>query len=314
MKSHKTTKTKTVQNKKLAADSVTLQKQKPKTNNHVPVLLHEVIETLSPYKGDTYLDLTAGYGGHASAILSATGTATDSVLIDRDMNAVQALRQKLPDAQVVHSSMSDYLNSCDRTFDLILADIGVSSPHLDESSRGFSYMHEGPLDMRMDQLQELTAADIVNSYDESVLADILYTYGEERASRKIARAIVNNRPFHTTTELALLIRKLLGTKNSKHPEARSFQALRIAVNKELDELQTLLHIAPRLLSHKGRLAIISFHSLEDRMIKRVFNELGTMTYDAQYHALTKKPIAPSKQELVSNPRARSAKLRVLQRK
>ncbi|MCA9348643.1 16S rRNA (cytosine(1402)-N(4))-methyltransferase RsmH [Candidatus Saccharibacteria bacterium] len=286
-----------------------------KINNHIPVLLNEVVEYLKPKAGERYLDLTAGYGGHASAIIARTAAPDQATLVDRDMNAVQALNQKLPKSKIVQANAAEYLtDSLDVAYDIILADIGVSSPHIDVASRGFSFMTEGPLDMRMDQSQQLTAETVVNAFSEVELADILYTYGDEKFSRRIAHEIIKNRPLYKTTELAGIIRGCLGTRKSAHPEARSFQALRVFVNDEIRQLEVILAQAPFRLNPGGRLGIISFHSLEDRLIKQKFSELGQNTYDSQYRLLTKKPISPSNIEIVSNPRARSAKLRVLQRK
>jgi 16S rRNA (cytosine1402-N4)-methyltransferase len=196
-------------------------------------------------------------------------------------------------------------------FDGIIADLGVSSPQLDQPSRGFSFQKEAPLDMRMDQNQELTAAEIINLMDEKTLADIFYKYGEERLSRRIARKIVENRPFKTTTQLASAIARCVPKKyryGRIHPATRSFQGLRIAVNGELEALEKFLEIAPEWLKKGGIIGIISFHSLEDRLVKHRFKESEILTI------LTKKPIIPQTDEQTENPRSRSAKLRLAQKK
>ena len=194
-------------------------------------------------------------------------------------------------------------------FDMILADLGVSSPHLDIASRGFSFSQEGPLDMRMDQSQELTADFIVNNYSEARLTELIKRYGEDPKARQIARSIVQNRPIHTTQELATNIAKIWPGHSRVHPATRTFQALRIAVNDELEQLRLSLPVWIDLLAPNGRLAVISFHSLEDRLVKQIFQELGGDRYDAILEVLTKRPVSGDTNEIVFNPRARSAKLR-----
>jgi len=207
-------------------------------NTHEPVLLAEVLDYLKPEKGDRYLDLTAGYGGHATAILQATaGTAT---LVDRDENAVHELKRLFPKAALKHQdflSASQTLAEAGEQFDIILADLGVSSPHLNEADRGFAINQDGPLDMRMDNRQELTADTIVNTYSDAELADILWRYGEEPKARQIARLIVGNRPLHSTKTLAAVASRAWPGKSRVHPATRTFQALRIAVNDELNLLE-----------------------------------------------------------------------------
>ncbi|HET7320644.1 MAG TPA: 16S rRNA (cytosine(1402)-N(4))-methyltransferase RsmH [Candidatus Saccharimonadales bacterium] len=285
-----------------------------KNTIHTPVLAQEVLTYLDPKAGERYLDLTAGYGGHAALVLERTGNATGTVLVDRDENALQALTERFAGQPVrmLHEDFfgaSRMLQQQGGQFDLILADLGVSSPHLNEGTRGFAISTSGPLDMRMDQRQELTADTIVNTYSIDELATLLQRYGEEPKARQIARLIVHNRPLHTTTALADVIARAWQGKSRVHPATRSFQALRIAVNDELRLLEQSLPLWLELLAPGGRIAVISFHSLEDRLVKQAFHEAGGNRYDAVLHELTKRPVTPQPNELVSNPRARSAKLR-----
>ncbi len=281
--------------------------------NHYPVLLAQVVEYLAPQSGDTYLDVTAGYGGHAQAILEQT--KAPAVLIDRDQQAVDYLRQLFgtKDVQIIHSdylTASYQLQSAGRQFDLLLADLGVSSPHLNMASRGFSFQAVGPLDMRMDQRQSLTAANIVNTYNEKQLSDLLRKYGEEKQALQFAKAIIANRPIKTTAELAYVIAKATKKGRAKtHPATKSFQAIRIAVNDELNQLEQALPVWIDLLKPGGRLVVISFHSLEDRLVKQTLAQMGGNGYDAILKILTKHPVTANRQEIVFNPRARSAKLR-----
>jgi len=281
---------------------------------HVPVMLAEVLRYLDPKEEASYLDLTAGYGGHAEAVLERTNAPTKAVLVDRDSNAAAFLTHKFDGtgAEILNKDFlaaSRELQAAGRTFDAILADLGVSSPHLKEANRGFAIALHGPLDMRMDQSQTLTAADIVNMYPEAELVTILERYGEEPKAKKIARFIVQNRPITSTTELARIAARAWPGHSSVHPATRTFQALRIAVNDELGLLEKSLPIWIDLLNPGGRLAVISFHSLEDRLVKAAFNEAGKSGYDATLAILTKSPVTASHDELVNNPRARSAKLR-----
>jgi len=281
---------------------------------HKPVLLEEVIKYLNPQKGETYLDVTAGYGGNSREILSVTKNFSESVLVDRDQMAVDHLNNLFnKKVEVLHSDFltaSRELKDKGKKFDLILADLGVSSPHLDIASRGFSFQNPGPLDMRMDQRQILTAASIVNEWTQEEIAQILKVYGEEPHANKIAQIIVDNRPFKTTEELATIIARTSGKWLKKHPATKTFQGLRIAVNNELLQLEQALPIWFSLLNPGGRLGIISFHSLEDRIVKNYFNEFGGNRYDAEFKIVSKHAIVASKNELVLNPRSRSAKLRV----
>jgi 16S rRNA (cytosine1402-N4)-methyltransferase len=286
---------------------------KPINNTpHTPVLLKETLECLALTKGDRYLDLTAGYGGHAAAILEKTGTAATSVLVDRDQEAISHLAEKFPNTTLIHEdflSASSELLSANEQFDLILADLGVSSVHLDNASRGFSINQDGPLDMRMDNRQSLTAEEVVNTYSKEDLVEILRIYGEEPKSNRIAGLIVQNRPIRTTHELATVVAKAWPGHSKVHPATRTFQAIRIAVNDELGMLRKAIPIWAKLLRPGGRVGIISFHSLEDRIVKQVLNELAGDRYDAELRLLTKHPVSASDEELVFNPRARSAKLR-----
>lgn len=272
------------------------------------------MQYLSPKRGETYLDLTAGYGGHAQAVLARTGSLTPAVLVDRDQNAIRSL-EKIFTGETVSLWHTDFLSAATkllaakRQFDLVLADLGVSSPHLNEGARGFSIMGHGPLDMRMDQNQTLTAEIIVNTYDLDRLTDILKRYGEEPKARLIARAIVDARPLTTTDQLAAIAAKVWPGHSRVHPATRTFQALRIAVNDELGLLQNALPVWLELLAPGGRIAVISFHSLEDRIVKAVFAETAGDRYDAQLQLLTKRPVMASPSETDINPRARSAKLR-----
>ncbi len=290
--------------------------QNPHTNNvHIPVMLSEVIKYVKPQKGERYLDATAGFGGHAKAVLDISGNYSQSVLVDRDMEAVAELKKRFESSgvNVLHKDFltaSKELLEQSRKFDIIVADLGVSSPHLNEVSRGFSFTKDSPLDMRMDQTQEITAWDIVNKSSEEQLADILRRYGEEPRFRQIASLIVENRPINSTKELAALPQKAWGRHSRTHPATRTFQAIRIAVNDELTQIDQALPLWFKLLAPKGRLAIISFHSLEDRIVKQFFASRSGNRYDASLTLLTKHPVAPGPHEIANNPRSRSAKLRV----
>jgi len=282
---------------------------------HVPVLLSEVLATIKPHPGESYLDLTAGYGGHAREILDVTQQYKDSCLVDRDEFAFNYLRGEFPsDLKILNMDFYGavlQLFKCGKTFDIILADLGVSSPQLDMEERGFSYQHDGPLDMRMDKGQKLTADFIVNHYSERELADIFVRYGEEKPGRAkmLAKEVVRNRPIKSTLELSNLI--ISKSRYSKtHPAAKIFQALRIVVNDELGELERTLPLLPRLLNKGGRVGIITFHSLEDRLVKEYFKDASSYGEESELILVNKKPIVAGVQELGINPRARSAKLRV----
>ncbi len=279
---------------------------------HVPVLSGAVIEGLQVRAGDRYLDATVGGAGHAELILRAAADV-ELVALDQDLQALAASEERLAEfsrTTFIHTNFARY-DPADLRFDGILADIGVSSTQLDQSQRGFSFRHEAPLDMRMDSTQELTAAEIVNHWDEKTLADTIYQYGEERLSRRIARRMVEKRPFSTTTELADAIAGAYPAKARHgriHPATRTFQALRIAVNGELTALENFLAKAPDWLAPGGRLAIISFHSLEDRIVKYAFRG------DERLQIITKKPLVATREEVRENKRSRSAKLRIAERK
>lgn len=287
---------------------------------HVPVLLDKVLELLNPKSGENYLDLTAGYGGHATEILQRTENYQASVLVDRDINAINALKPfEEKGVRLIHD---DFLATArelikeGRRFSLLLVDLGVSSPQLDRATRGFSFRNDGPLDMRMDSRQELTAAKVINSYTEEDLTNIIVKYGEEpyNYAKRIAGAIIAGRPIESTGQLSELIeRSHRGPRKKIHPATRTFQAVRIHVNDELTQVEQLMPLLPELLASGGRVGIISFHSLEDRIVKRYFAEQAVSGYEAELTILTKKPVDGSIYD-VHNPRSRSAKLRVAVKK
>jgi len=286
---------------------------------HKPVLANEVVSYLAPKQGESYLDLTAGYGGHADKILEVTQNYKGAVLVDRDQSAVEYLKAKYQEVKpmIVHD---DFYNAALRLvesghkFDMILADFGVSSPQLDQGRRGFSFALDSRLDMRMDERQELDAWVVVNKWSERKLQEIFVEYGEERMGRAkmLAREIVHNRPIETTGELAEIIKRKSGY-GKKHPATQIFQAIRMVVNDELLQIQGVLPLLTRLLSSGGRVGLISFHSLEDRLVKNYLLEMSERGVESELKILTKKPIVAGKNELVNNPRARSAKLRVAER-
>ena len=280
---------------------------------HLPVLPEQVMEGLNVQTGGRYLDATAGGGGHSLMILQAAADV-ELVAIDQDLQAIAAAKARLSEFKsriTFHHTNFARFNPGDLRFDGILADIGVSSTQLDQAQRGFSFRQEAPLDMRMDDTQALTAEEIVNYWDEKTIADTIYEYGEERLSRRIARRIVQNRPFSTTTELAWEVAGAFPAKARHgriHPATRTFQALRIAVNGELKVLEEFLAVAPDWLNPGGRLAIISFHSLEDRIVKYAYRG------DERLQIVTKKPLVATAEEIRENKRSRSAKLRIAERK
>jgi 16S rRNA (cytosine1402-N4)-methyltransferase len=287
---------------------------------HIPVLLEEVIDLLKPGKGDSYLDLTAGYGGHAAAIKDLLGKDGSMSLVDRDKEAVQTLKKVFAEDQNVEIIHNDFLAASQKLlktgkrYNVILADLGVSSQHLNNPKRGFSFSRTGPIDMRMDQEQKFTAEEIVNKFSIDEISTILIKYGEIKRARKLAEFIVKGRPYKDTSQLSKQIARFVGNRKKIDPSTLTFQAFRIAVNNELDQLEKSLPIWLEILKPGGRLGVISFHSLEDRIVKRFFNDYGGQRYDARLHILTKKPVIGSDKEVVFNPRARSAKLRVAQRK
>lgn len=296
---------------------------------HQPVLLEHVIRVLAPQKGESYLDGTAGFGGHAAAVIQHLGSSGQAILIDRDANAVRALVTKFSDSsEVIHASFLEAavrLKADGTVVDMILLDLGVSSPQIDNAQRGFSFKHDAPLDMRMDQSQELTAADVVNTYSEKNLSRIIAEYGEEPKARAVASAIVAGRPYKTTLELAKVIRTRAVRPKDIDAATKTFQAIRIEVNAELDQVKLALPIFTELLAPGGRLAVISFHSLEDRIVKTFFNTesrdcicppkqpICTCNHHASLSVLTAKPIVAGSTEIAINPRARSAKLRAAEK-
>ncbi|SKB14426.1 Ribosomal RNA small subunit methyltransferase H [Planktothrix sp. PCC 11201] len=284
---------------------------------HIPVLSRELIAGLEIRAGGEYLDATVGGGGHSLLLLQA-GENIQLTAIDQDKDAIAAARVKFEQAdlsllervQFWQGNFAEYQPKS-KQFDGIIADLGVSSYQFDQPERGFSFRHTAPLDMRMNQQQSLTAAEIINHWDEKQLADIFYQYGEERLSRRIAKGIVEKRPFQTTTDLAYAIGGCVPASYRHgriHPATRVFQALRIAVNQELTRLEKFIDQAQYWLKPGGRIGVISFHSLEDRIVKHRLKESPIL------QVLTKKPIQPQPDELNNNNRSRSAKLRLAERK
>lgn len=291
---------------------------------HLPVLLDEVLSWLRPATGGRYVDATVGNGGHAAAILAAAGPDGCLLGLDADPAAIEVARTRLAEfgdrATLVNASFRDLAAVVEAQafgpVNGVLMDLGISSRQLDTGGRGFSFRHDEPLDMRFDPTRGESAAALLNRADETEIADILYQFGEEYRSRRVARAIVRQRaqaPFATTQDLVHAVESALGPKRGRiHPATKSFQALRIAVNDELGALEQTLPVAASVLAPGGRLAVISFHSLEDRRVKQFFRVGGTA--EAPLAELTRKPIAPAAEEALRNPRARSAKLRVAERK
>ncbi len=320
--------------------------------SHVPVLLKEAIDFLNVRRGGTYIDATVGLGGHSYEIAKRLDAPGHLIGLDKDPAALEIARKRLLPPGEEKAGSSTALSSpggdemlarndkvlseggdwptvtlLQRSFaqiadgqraasvDGILADIGVSSLQLGDAQRGFSFQADGPLDMRMDPRSERTAEQVVNHLDERELADVIYEFGEERRSRRIARAICRSRPIRSTSHLAEILsaaaRPMNQAERRIHPATRTFQALRIFVNRELDDLKALLEAAPRILKPGGRVVVISFHSLEDRIVKDAFRE-GSIK-DKYFRVLTKKPVIASELEQDRNPRARSAKLRAAER-
>ncbi|MEB3340802.1 16S rRNA (cytosine(1402)-N(4))-methyltransferase RsmH [Okeania sp.] len=280
--------------------------------NHIPVLSNELISGLAIRPGGIYLDATLGYGGHTQLILAAAPDVK-VIAIDQDEQAITNCQTSLvhenSNIEFWHGNFANYQPE-NIQFDGIIADLGVNSVQLDTPERGFSFRYEAKLDMRMNQQQTITAAEIINHWEETKLANIFYTYGEERLSRRIARKIVESRPFETTTQLAEAIAHSVPRKYRYariHPATRVFQALRIEVNQELSSLEIFLKKAPNWLKIGGRIGMISFHSLEDRLVKHGLRDSSIL------QVLTKKPIQPQDHEISMNPRARSAKLRLAER-
>ena len=303
---------------------------------HVSVLLKEAIDFLAIRRGGTYIDATLGLGGHSLEIASRLGPQGRLIGFDKDTQALELARQRLsamesqgeqPAITLLHSSYADLgRHVAPASADGILADLGVSSLQFGDPARGFSFQAEGPLDMRMDPQGERTADQVVNHMREEDLANVIYEFGEERRSRRIARAIVRARPIRTTAHLAKVISAALRPMKDSatrktgagwrprqeriHPATKTFQAIRIFVNRELDDLKALLEAAPRALKPGGRLVVISFHSLEDRMVKDAIREGARQ---GVYQVLTKKPVEAGQEEIERNPRSRSAKLRAAER-
>jgi 16S rRNA (cytosine1402-N4)-methyltransferase len=286
---------------------------------HVPVLLAETLELLAVRPGGLYVDGTVGLGGHAAAVLRASGPDGRLVGLDRDGETLERARARLAEfGGRARLEQGDYREIpqrlCGEAADGILLDLGVSSAQLDDAERGFSFQAEGPLDMRMDRSGGTTAAFLVNRLGEKDLADLIYEYGEEPASRRIARAILfarQRKPIETTTELADIVRRAAPRRRpgAPHPATRTFQALRIRVNRELEGLAGALEEAAGCLNPGGRLAVIAFHSLEDRAAKEALRALSARGF----RVLTRKPVRPGEAEVRANPRARSARLRAVQR-
>ena len=291
---------------------------------HVSVLLKEAIDFLAIRRGGTYIDATVGLGGHSLEIASRLGPQGHLIGFDKDPRALELARKRLseiggdaPKVTLLHGSYADVAERvAPASADGLLADLGVSSLQFGEAARGFSFQAEGPLDMRMDPHQERTADQVVNRMREEDLANVIYEFGEERRSRRIARAIVRARPIRTTAHLAQVISAALrpmkshGAREKIHPATRTFQGIRIWVNRELDDLKALLEAAPRVLEPGGRLVVISFHSLEDRIVKDAIRDGAKAGI---YSVLTKKPVEATQEEIDRNPRSRSAKLRAAER-
>ncbi len=304
-------------------------------SKHIPVLLAETLATLAPRSGGRYIDATLGGGGHAEAILATAAPAGELLGLDADPRAIERVKQRLASfgqrATLVQTNFRRIASVArEQDFgqvDGVLFDLGVSSYHLDEAEQGFSFMKEGPLDMRLDPASGPSAADVVNSLDETELADILYQYGEERRSRRIARAIVASRPITTTTQLAEVVVRAIGRRPGTrlHPATRTFQALRIYVNDEMGALEAALPQAISLLKPGGVLVVITFHSLEDRIVKHYFRQesrdcicpphtpICTCGHKAQVQRIHRKGLTPSPNEIARNPRSRSARLRAVRK-
>ena len=292
--------------------------------SHIPVLLQEAIDFLAVRRGGTYVDATLGLGGHSYEIARRLGREGRLIGFDKDPAALERARQRLsdmpaelkedwPEIRYEHGSFARLGEVVDpASIDGLLADLGVSSLQLEDASRGFSFQAEGPLDMRMNPTVGETAEQVVNRMDEKQLADVIYEFGEERRSRRIARAIVRARPIRSTKHLVEVVSAAARPMKQEriHPATRTFQAIRIFVNRELDDVRALLASAPTALKKQGRLVVISFHSLEDRIVKDAMREGA---HHGQYQLLTKKPVTADEEEVERNPRSRSAKLRAAER-
>ncbi len=310
--------------------------QNDRADAHIPVLLEAVLRTLAVPPGAVIIDGTVGAGGHAAALLEAAGPTGRLLGIDRDETALALAAARLASfggqVTLVHAPFDTLMQQAAAAgigaADAILLDIGVSSMHLDDPDRGFSFTRDGPLDMRMDRSGDApTAAEIVNTADEQELADLIWRYGEDRLARQIARAIVRSRPLTRTTELAAVVAAIYPQRRQEkiHPATRTFQALRIAVNDELGMLERTLPQAIALLRPGGRLAVITFHSLEDRIVKQVFRRAAadcicppgqpvcTCGHRPEVREITRKPLMADAAEVSRNPRSRSARLRAVEK-
>jgi 16S rRNA (cytosine1402-N4)-methyltransferase len=301
---------------------------------HIPVLFDEVLDLLQPQPIGRYIDGTVGAGGHAAGLLQKSAPSGRVLVFDKDAEAIAFAQTQLkPFADrvtYVHASYADMGSLAPAhgfaEVDGILLDLGLSSRQLDDAQRGFSFMKEGPLDMRFDTSQGETAADLINNLDEAALANIFWRYGEEKSSRRIAQMIVTERPFTTTTQLADKIAQTVRRRSRIHPATQTFQALRIAVNRELETVETGVTAALELLRQNGRLAVVSFHSLEDRFVKQTFRQLSqdcicppeqpvcTCGGEAKFRLITRKVVQASAEEIAQNNRSRSARLRVIEKK
>jgi 16S rRNA (cytosine1402-N4)-methyltransferase len=300
---------------------------------HQPVLYQEIIHALRPKSGARYVDGTVGGGGHAAGLLAGSEPGGLLLGLDVDPQALSLARRHLaPYGERVWLKKAPYTTLLHQLAEMswdsvegILLDLGASSMQFDTPERGFSFISDGPLDMRFDPSNPLTAGEIINMWPEEDLADIIYRYGEEPASRRIARAIVTTRPVEGTRQLAAIIERVLPRRGSHHPATQTFQALRIIVNNELEAVEKTLPLAIQVLSPGGRLAVISFHSLEDRLVKDFFRQeskdcicpprqpMCTCGHKASLKEITRRPITPNEDEIKNNSRARSAKLRVAEK-
>ncbi len=315
-----------MENGSLETNSAPGREHGAKRFGHVPVLLQAAIEFLAVRRGGTYIDATLGLGGHSWEVARRLGRQGRLIGFDKDPAAIERARERLtsppaelagdwPSVELVNASFAEVAEHVPAaSVDGLLADLGVSSMQLENAERGFSFQADGPLDMRMGPQSGLTAEQVVNRFDERELADAIYEFGEERRSRRIARAIVRARPIHTTAKLAAVIsaaaRPMNQAERRIRPATRTFQAIRILVNRELEDLQGLMNAAPNVLRPEGRLVIISFHSLEDRIVKDGLRE-GAKA--GLYRLLTKRPVTAEAEETEQNPRSRSAKLRAAER-
>lgn len=311
----------------------TLTRSSNPASNHIPVMLKEAIEGLNVQRGGRYVDCTVGAGGHAASILEESSPGGQLLGIDADPGAIGTARERLRefsrDVILVNDNFGRLEKICAaygfQPVHGILFDLGMSSLQLEDSSRGFSFQRDAPLDMRFSPGQKLTAADVVNTFPERQLADVLFRYGEETRSRAIARRIVRNRPVSTTLQLAKIVEQAVGGRGRIHPATRTFQALRIAVNEEMDNLRLALEQSVSLLGFGGRLVVISFHSLEDRLVKVFMQQQArgcvcppdvpecVCGRVPTLRLVTRKPVNPGEAEVEANPRSRSARMRVAER-